>query len=90
MAVLYHPGTDPSRVYYGTDTRAQSLLIGALLATLLARRRGIASAARRRALHGGAIAAAIALAFIWSTTSEHAGWQYRGGFALAAVLVARR
>ena len=53
MAVLYHPGTDPSRVYYGTDTRAQSLLIGALLATLLARRRGIASAARRRALHGG-------------------------------------
>ena len=43
---------------------------------------------RRRALHGGAIAAAIALAFIWSTTSEHAGWQYRGGFALAAVLVA--
>ena len=88
MAVLYEPGTDPSRVYYGTDTRAQSLLIGALLATLLARRRGIASVARRRALHGGAIAAAIALAFIWSTTSEHAGWQYRGGFALAAVLVA--
>ena len=29
MAVLYEPGRDPSRVYYGTDTRAQSLLIGA-------------------------------------------------------------
>ncbi len=32
MAFLYHPGTDPSRVYYGTDTRAAGLLIGAALA----------------------------------------------------------
>src|SRR5262249_40255935 len=26
MAILYTPGHDPSRVYYGTDTRAQQLL----------------------------------------------------------------
>ena len=32
MAVLYHPGDDPSRVYYGTDTRAATLLVGAALA----------------------------------------------------------
>ncbi|MGG0171755.1 acyltransferase family protein [Paenibacillus dokdonensis] len=32
MAFLYEPGTDPSRVYYGTDTRAFGLLIGAALA----------------------------------------------------------
>ncbi len=32
MAVLYQPGLDPSRVYYGTDTRAAGLLIGAALA----------------------------------------------------------
>ena len=32
MAVLYNPNGDPSRVYYGTDTRAFSLLIGALAA----------------------------------------------------------
>ncbi|WP_100403518.1 acyltransferase family protein [Bacillus sp. FJAT-42315] len=32
MAFMYEPGTDPSRVYYGTDTRAFSLLIGAALA----------------------------------------------------------
>ena len=31
MAFLYVPGADPSRVYYGTDTRAFSLLIGAWL-----------------------------------------------------------
>lgn len=34
MAMLYTPGTDPSRVYYGTDTRAFSLLVGAALAVL--------------------------------------------------------
>ncbi|MFS7408246.1 acyltransferase family protein [Carnobacterium maltaromaticum] len=32
MAILYVPGADPSRVYYGTDTRAFSLLIGSALA----------------------------------------------------------
>src|SRR5688500_15143315 len=32
MAALYEPGLDPSRVYYGTDTRALELLCGAALA----------------------------------------------------------
>ncbi|RJE87777.1 acetyltransferase [Paenibacillus sp. 1011MAR3C5] len=32
MALIYVPGTDPSRVYYGTDTRAFALLIGAAMA----------------------------------------------------------
>ena len=32
MWVLYQPLTDPTRVYYGTDTRAQGLLVGAVLA----------------------------------------------------------
>ncbi len=34
MAILYSPGLDPSRVYYGTDTRALELLVGAALATV--------------------------------------------------------
>ncbi|HEX5850984.1 MAG TPA: acyltransferase family protein [Rubrobacter sp.] len=34
MALLYTPGVDPSRVYYGTDTRATGLLCGAVLAFL--------------------------------------------------------
>ena len=29
---LYHPDVDPSRVYYGTDTRAAGVLLGAALA----------------------------------------------------------
>ena len=32
MGLIYEPGTDPSRVYYGTDTRAFALLIGAIFA----------------------------------------------------------
>ena len=32
MWVLYTPGSDPSRVYYGTDTRAFLLLMGILVA----------------------------------------------------------
>jgi peptidoglycan/LPS O-acetylase OafA/YrhL/lysophospholipase L1-like esterase len=87
MAVLYHPGHDPSRVYYGTDTRAQSLLIGAFLAVLLSGRKTITSPRARRALHGAAIAAAVMLAFIWATTTDSAPWQYRGGFAFTAILV---
>jgi peptidoglycan/LPS O-acetylase OafA/YrhL len=34
MAVIYHPGYDPTRVYEGTDTRAFELLFGAALAAI--------------------------------------------------------
>ena len=37
MALLFQPGHDASRVYYGTDTRAQSLLVGSATAMLLLR-----------------------------------------------------
>jgi peptidoglycan/LPS O-acetylase OafA/YrhL len=86
MYVLYKPGFDPSRVYYGTDTRAQSLLLGAVLGMLLIDRPAFLTT-HRVALHRVAILAAIALAAIWSTTSFSAGWQYQGGFLVAAALV---
>lgn len=35
MYLLFDPSGDPSRVYYGADTRAFSLLIGALLAIIV-------------------------------------------------------
>ncbi len=34
MALLYIPGSDPGRVYYGTDTRAFALMLGAIAAML--------------------------------------------------------
>ncbi|MGO1165888.1 MAG: acyltransferase family protein [Janibacter sp.] len=35
MALLHQPGLDPSRVYYGTDTRAHQLLVGAAVAAFI-------------------------------------------------------
>jgi peptidoglycan/LPS O-acetylase OafA/YrhL len=47
LALLYHPGIDPTRAYEGTDTRAGGLLIGAALAIVLPTRRpGRAAAAK--------------------------------------------
>lgn len=90
MAVLHEPGTDPSRVYYGTDTRAQSLLVGSALAVLLYHRPagwGLGAGARR-ALDGAALVALAAAVWAWSTTGSFSDWLYRGGFASMALLVA--
>ena len=39
MAVLFQPGTDPSRIYFGTDTRLFDLMAGATIAFIAAARR---------------------------------------------------
>ena len=87
MAVLFAPGGDPSRVYYGTDTRAQLLLIGAALALVLERRRIGVTRFGRTLLHIAAISAAGVLVWVWSATPDDASWLYRGGFTATAVLV---
>ena len=51
MAVLYHPSLDPSRVYYGTDTRAFELLFGAALAMVWPSRNLQPADRRRRPQH---------------------------------------
>ena len=88
MYVLYQPGQDPSRVYYGTDTRASSLLVGALLAMLMLKRPVVERRPARLALHTGGIVAALVLGYWWSIATEHSDWLYRGGFVVAALLVA--
>jgi peptidoglycan/LPS O-acetylase OafA/YrhL len=89
MALLYHPGTDPSRPYYGTDTRCFALLLGSALALLLP---ASGPARGRRALHGAGAAALAVIGLAWVTVSDGSGWMYRGGFlgvaALSAVVVA--
>jgi len=88
MALLYQPGSDPSRVYYGTDTRAQSILVGAALAIFLSRREPVRRGVPRRALDLSALGAGIVLLYWWGTVSERTEWLYRGGFLLEASLVA--
>jgi hypothetical protein len=87
MAVLYSPGQDPSRVYYGTDTRAQSLLMGAVAAMLVYLHGPIRTAVMQRALRVLAAIAACYTLWLWSTLSERSDGLYRGGFLLASLAV---
>ena len=88
MAILYHAGTDPSRLYYGTDTRAQDLLIGATLAFVLGNREPARRSSRRSV--AGVIGALgiIGFAFEWSRLTFSSGFPYRGGYFLADSLTA--
>jgi peptidoglycan/LPS O-acetylase OafA/YrhL len=86
MSVLYDP-TDPSRAYYGTDSRAHLLFIGAGLALVLARWSPTRGAARSSVNVLGLAGAAACLAF-WTLVPDTAAWMYRGGYALFGVCVA--
>ncbi|MDK8181827.1 acyltransferase family protein [Paenibacillus sp. UMB4589-SE434] len=94
MAWLYEPGADPSRVYYGTDTRVFALLIGAALAIIWPSRRlkgNISFKARWMLDIAGAVGLATILYMMWSI-SEYDDFLYRGGFVLlsaaSALLIA--
>ncbi len=78
------------RVYFGTDTRAAELLLGSLLAVLLAHepfRRKLALRLRWRsaAIWAGAIALVVQ-AWWWWSLPQTTSWLYRGGFAFYALL----
>jgi peptidoglycan/LPS O-acetylase OafA/YrhL len=89
MALLYRHGADPSRVYYGTDTRAFELFIGAILALVLTGRADHPPRVRR-ALHLAGPMAVVALGYLWVTAGDDLGnpsaWMYQGGLVLAGVL----
>jgi peptidoglycan/LPS O-acetylase OafA/YrhL len=90
MAVLYHPYTDPSRVYYGTDTRVAALLLGAALAFVWApwRLRGKTGHNAGVVLDVAAGVSALVLLWMFHTVSYLDHGLYRGGFLLAAVVSA--
>ena len=84
MAALFRPGHDPSRVYYGTDTRAQSLLVGAALAMLLMRLGPLRDALSEVDAPGAAVECAIGIGWVWIHASGSDAFLYRGGFLLLA------
>jgi hypothetical protein len=88
MALLFQPGHDPSRAYYGTDTRAQSLLVGAVLAMLLFRFGALRTPVPSRALQVAAIACVASIGWCWAKTPSDSVLLYRGGFLLLATSVA--
>ncbi len=86
-------GLGPDRVYYGTDTRAAELLVGALLATATVRGGTfVAVGARwRRWLDYAAGAAAVMLASAWINVGQSDLLLRRGGLmahaALASIVI---
>ncbi|HTE86878.1 MAG TPA: acyltransferase, partial [Dehalococcoidia bacterium] len=103
MAILYQPSVDPSRVYYGTDTHASGLLLGALLAFFW--RPG---PAQRPSLGGPgpiltrlraqlvptvlfdllALAMLATLTYSFVAANDSQSFLYRGGFTLVALITA--
>ena len=79
--VLLYDGVEPTRVYMGTDTRAASLLVGALAATEPVRRvaRRVVSALGNRV---GVVVVLLAALVGWSWVAidgASSGMLYRGG-----------
>ncbi|RUT45599.1 acetyltransferase [Paenibacillus anaericanus] len=90
MALIYVPGTDPSRVYYGTDTRVFALLIGAALAVLWPSQKlqTTVSGTERLALDlFGGLGLFVLIILIYQT-NEFADSLYRGGFVLLSFIAA--
>src|SRR5580693_4094470 len=90
MAMLFHPGYDPTRVYEGTDTRAFGLLIGAAVAMVYPTRRGARtlSAGSRRLLDVAGLAGLVVFFFNESPTNEYSDFMFRGGLELLSVATA--
>ena len=98
MAVLYGPRANITRLYFGTDTHAQSILVGAVLAcslTLIQRHRGLTGMAPvAKGATAKVILTVIGLAGFAGTlalTKQLTGTSslaYRGGFLLSALSAA--
>ncbi len=103
MAALYDPMGDTNRIYYGPDTRAAELLVGALCA-LVTRGRGwdlarIVKGTGRRsrsktidlpswAYDLAGVAALAGIGVMMVTLNGYSEFTYRGGTFLAALLTA--
>jgi peptidoglycan/LPS O-acetylase OafA/YrhL len=86
----YNPGHDPSSLYYGTHTRAATLLVGALLAFAWSPVRGPRKVKRPVSipLEGIGVAALLGVLALFWRVHDYDPWLYRGGFLLAALCAA--
>lgn len=94
MALMFDPHGDPSRVYYGTDTRAFSLLIGAWLSfvwpgtQLTEESTSDVSTSSVRILDAAGIVAFAGIIAMCVFVSGFSDFMYYGGLLLCSVLTA--
>lgn len=96
MGVLVHPGLDPTRVYYGTDTHAFGLLLGAFMAFWMSSQNASQLAdswpkyqtfARfPRLISFNSVIALLGLCVLFVVLPDTGIWTYRGGIVLASLL----
>ncbi|KRM96599.1 acyltransferase [Liquorilactobacillus aquaticus DSM 21051] len=92
MALLYKEGQDPSRVYYGTDTRMFSILLGAALSILwpsTSLKKKLPSIAKHT-LNLAGIISLILIVWMFFNMSGESGLTYHGGmffFSLLSVIL---
>ena len=85
---LYHPGLDPYRIWYGTDTRAAGILLGAALAIAVPpwRMRATVHRSATVVLNIVAVAALAGVAWMFVRMNEFDPFVYHGGFVLLDLL----
>jgi len=88
MAHLYVPGDDPSRVYFGTDTRVSALLVGSFVAVALPRPTASPSGLKSVATDAAGVAAFVVLFFCLLTMESTNDELFRGGFLCVSLLTA--
>ncbi|WP_239254828.1 acyltransferase family protein [Listeria ilorinensis] len=88
MGVLYTPGADPSRVYYGTDTRLFDLLAGCALAFVWPFTRLSPQIPRKSKWTlniAGTVSVIVFIALVY-LLNEYQSFLYRGGLLFVALL----
>jgi peptidoglycan/LPS O-acetylase OafA/YrhL len=92
MASMYLAGFSTNRLYYGTDTRAQALLVGAALGAVASGRqwrvvapRWAVTRAGRRAGACLGLGGAAFLVWAWHAQNGQGAFMYEGGFLLVAL-----
>lgn len=91
MVVMYVPGEDPSRLYFGTDTRLFSIVLGGMLAVLWPSQLFTERMLQRRIrttfdIIGSVALVAIIASFIF--VGEDMTWLYRGGMGAISLVMA--
>lgn len=85
----YPEPNDGSRVYFGTDTHAMGLLLGAALATVWipSRLKQTGSGTARWVVDGAGIGSLVLVLLVMMNSHSNATWLYWGGFGVFAALM---
>ena len=87
MAVNFDQDVDPSRLYYGTDTRVQAMLVGVFGAFALFKMpTGWTKKYGGQALGFVAVTTLILMFVLASDDPREAPWIYNGGFLLTSII----